>query len=332
MNKNYDFVAIGDIVTDAFIRLKDASVNCDINKEDCKLCIAFGDKVPFQSVDVIRAVGNSPNAAVSASRLGVSSALVSNVGKDLNGTECIEVLEKEGVGTEFIKTHDDKDTNYHYVLWYEDERTILVKHEEFEYSLPDIGTPKWLYLSSLAENSLPFHEEIARYLKLHPTVKLAFQPGTFQMKLGKEKLAELYKLTEVFFCNVEEAKRILDIKENISIKELCMKMSALGPKITVITDGPRGAYAYDGIEVWFMPTYPDPKPPFERTGAGDAFASTFTVALVLGLSIPQALSWGPINSMSVVQDIGAQRGLLTREKLEVLLQNAPAEYRPKLVD
>ncbi len=319
-------------MTDAFIRLKDASVNCDINKEDCKLCIAFGDKVPFQSVDVIRAVGNSPNAAVSASRLGVSSALVSNVGKDLNGTECIEVLEKEGVGTEFIKTHDDKDTNYHYVLWYEDERTILVKHEEFEYSLPDIGTPKWLYLSSLAENSLPFHEEIARYLKLHPTVKLAFQPGTFQMKLGKEKLAELYKLTEVFFCNVEEAKRILDIKENISIKELCMKMSALGPKITVITDGPRGAYAYDGIEVWFMPTYPDPKPPFERTGAGDAFASTFTVALVLGLSIPQALSWGPINSMSVVQDIGAQRGLLTREKLEVLLQNAPAEYRPKLVD
>ncbi len=328
--KNYDFIAIGDIVTDAFIRLKDASVHCDINKENCQLCMSFGDKVPYESVDVIRAVGNSANAAVSASRLGLSSALVANVGKDLNGEECIATLEKEKVATEFIKTHSDKETNYHYVLWYEDERTILVKHQEYDYSLPNIGTPKWLYLSSLAENSMPYHEEIIKYLKLHPTVKLAFQPGTFQMKLGKERLAGLYQLTEVFFCNVAEAKRILGIQGDLSIRDLIMKMSALGPKITVITDGPKGAYAYDGIEIWFMPTYPDPKAPLERTGAGDAFASTFTSALALGMSIPQALSWGPINSMSVVQDIGAQRGLLIREKLERFLEEAPKNYKPRL--
>ena len=33
----YDFVAIGDIVTDAFIKLKDASVHCDINNEKCEI-------------------------------------------------------------------------------------------------------------------------------------------------------------------------------------------------------------------------------------------------------------------------------------------------------
>jgi len=330
MSKDYDFIAIGDIVTDAFIRLKDASVHCDIDKENCQLCVNFGDKVPYESVDVIRAVGNSANAAVSASRLGLSSALVANVGNDLNGKECIETLEKEQVATEFVKTHNDKETNYHYVLWYEDERTILVKHQEYGYALPNIGNPKWLYLSSLAENSLSYHEEIEKYLKLHPSVKLAFQPGTFQMKLGKEKLEGLYKLSEIFFCNVEEAKRILDIKESIQIKDLIEKMSELGPKVVVITDGPRGAYAYDGNEIWFMPTYPDPNPPFERTGAGDAFASTFTSALALGMNIPQALSWGPINSMSVVQDIGAQRGLLTREKLEQFLKEAPENYKPSI--
>lgn len=331
MAKDYDFIAIGDIVTDAFIRLKDASVHCDIDKENCQLCVNFGDKVPYESVDVIRAVGNSANASVSASRLGLSSALVANVGNDLNGKECIEALEKESVSTEFIKIHEDKETNYHYVLWYEDERTILVKHQEYEYSLPNMGNPKWLYLSSLAENSLPYHEEIAKYLKLHPTVKLAFQPGTFQMKIGREKLSGLYKLSEIFFCNTEEAKRILEINGSIAVKDLIMKMSELGPRVVVITDGPKGAYAYDGNEVWFMPTYPDPKPPFERTGAGDAFASTFTSALALGMSIPQALSWGPINSMSVVQDIGAQRGLLTREKLEKFLKEAPENYKPSVL-
>ena len=31
-----------------------------------------------------------------------------------------------------------------------------------------------------------------------------------------------------------------------------------------------------------MPIYPDPIPPYERTGAGDSFASAFISALALG--------------------------------------------------
>jgi ribokinase len=325
--KNYDFVAVGDITTDAFIRLKDASVTCDVNREDCKLCVTFGDKVPYESVEIIRAVGNSANAAVSASRLGLKSALVANIGGDQNGKECLEVLEKESVATDFITTHKDKETNYHYVLWYEDERTILVKHQEFDYHFPDIGSPAWLYLSSLGGNTENYHQEIASYLESHPDIKLAFQPGTFQMKLGYKKLESLYKRSEIFFCNVEEAKRILEIKDEISIPDLLEKMRALGPKIIVITDGPKGAYTYDGNEKLFMPIYPDTKPPYERTGAGDAFASTVTAALVLGKEIKDALTWGPINSASVVQDVGAQRGLLTRENLEKELEKAPENYK-----
>ena len=80
-----------------------------------------------------------------------------------------------------------------------------------------------------------------------------------------------------------------------------------------------------------MPPYPDPKPPFERTGAGDAFSSTFVVALALGLDIPSALRWAPINSMSVVQYVGAREGLLTREKLEEYLAKAPKDYEPKKI-
>ena len=49
------------------------------------------------------------------------------------------------------------------------------------------------------------------------------------------------------------------------------------------------------------------------------------IALASGKSIPEALSWGPINSMSVVQYIGAQKGLLSREKLEKHLTQAPKE-------
>jgi len=78
-----------------------------------------------------------------------------------------------------------------------------------------------------------------------------------------------------------------------------------------------------------MRAYPDPKPPYERTGAGDAFSSTVTAALALGLDLKEALRWGPVNSMSVVQQVGAQAGLLTRQAIEELLIKAPADYQPK---
>lgn len=327
----YDFVAIGDITTDAFITLKDAEVHCSVDNVKCELCVRFGDKIPYERVDIVRAVGNSANAAVSAARLGLRSAFIGNVGGDQNGKECIETLEKDNVGVEYVKVEQGKETNYHYVLRFGAERTILVKHQEYEYALPDFGTPpRYIYLSSLGENALPFHHQIAEYVAAHPETKLAFQPGTFQMKYGKEALKDIYAVTELFFCNKEEAARILEIEET-DIKKLLSGLHALGPKVVFITDGPKGAHASNGTDIWFMPMYPDPAPPVSRTGAGDAFASTVTSAIIMGKTIPEALARGPINSMSVVQQIGAQKGLLSTDELERFLADAPPDYQPQKI-
>ena len=329
-NKNYDFVAIGETTMDAFIRLKDAKVHCNVNNEKCELCVSFGAKIPFEMSKEIPAVGNAANAAVSASRLGLSSALVANIGKDENGQKCKKSLEKDGVSTEYLRVNPDKDTNYHYILWYEVERTILQKHSDFEYTLPDIRKPKWIYVTSLGEKSMEFHHKISDYLKQNSSVKMAFQPGIFQIKWGVESLKEIYAQTEVFFCNVEEAQTILNTEER-DVKTLMKMVTDLGPKKVFITDGINGAYAYDSQngDAWFMPVYPHE--PFERTGAGDAFSSTVIAALALGKPMEEALMWGPINSMSVVQKIGAQEGLLTRTELEKYLAEAPADYKPKKI-
>lgn len=327
----YDFIAIGDMVTDAFIRLEEPSAHVDIDQNIKEICLRFGEKVPYKEVIVIPAVGNSANAAVSAARLGLKSALVSNIGDDYFGKECLAALKAEHVGTEYVTTHKDEKTNYHYVLWLGAERTILVKHEEYNYELPDIDSPKWIYLSSLASNSLPFHGLIERFLANHPETKFAFQPGTYQIKFGKEAMGYFYKRADVFFCNKEESQRILETKEE-DIKKLLAVMRKLGPKIVVITDGIKGAYSYDGSDMFFMRPYPDQKPPLNRTGAGDAFSSTFVAALALGKDVRVALRWGPINSMSVVQQVGARAGLLTREILEGYLASAPADYEPKKYD
>jgi len=325
--KPIDFLAIGDIVTEPFIRLTDAHVEEMKDSEGKQLCMRFGDKIPYEYAILAVAVGNASNAAVSASRLGLSASLRAYVGDDRYGPECIAKLVEEGVDTSLMVTEPGKKTNYHYVLWYGSERTILVKHEEYTYTVPDVAeSPKWVYLSSLSENSLPYHEALVAFLEKHPSTKLAFQPGTFQMKLGKEKLSSLYKRSALFFCNKEEAMRILDTPHD-EIGSLLEDMRALGPEVVVITDGREGAYAYDGTRKMHVPMYPDSRAPFERTGAGDSFASTVAAALSLGKSLEEALLWGPVNSMSVVQEVGAQAGLLTREKLEQYLADAPPEYK-----
>lgn len=328
-NEHIDFLAIGDVVTDAFIKIKDAKVTCDIDEHNCKLSLRFGDKVPYESVEEVRAVGNSANAAVSAARLGIKSALMAHVGKDFHGENCLDELRKNNVSTEYVGSHEGIPTNYHYVLWYDVDRTILVKHAHFPVSFPqDMKAPKMIYLSSLGEGTEEYHAEIATYILNNPEVKLVFQPGTFQMKMGIEKLKDIYTNTYAFFCNIEEAQRILKNEEK-DIKELFAGLHALGPKIVFITDGINGAYASNGTEAWFMPIYPHD--PYERTGAGDAFASTVSIALLEGKSITEALTWGPINSMSVVQFVGAQKGLLTMDRLKHHLAEAPVDYAPKLL-
>jgi len=329
MDDSIDFFAIGDIVTEPFIRLKDASVHCNIDTERCEICMRWGDKIPYDYFVLMPAVGNSANAAVSASRLGVKAALRAYIGEDRYGEDCLEVLKKENIDISFMVKDPTRPSNYHYVLWYETERTILVKHENYDYRLPEIpANTKWMYLSSLADNSQPYHEQIAKWLIEHPDTKLAFQPGTFQMKLGVEALKDVYARTELFVCNKEEAERILQRDPTDNKKDLLDGLHALGPKIVVITDDRKGAYARDEQgSYWYVPMYPDIRAPFERTGAGDAFASTVAAALALGKPLEEALLWGPINSMSVVQEVGAQKGLLSREKLEEYLRSAPAEYK-----
>lgn len=332
-----DFLAIGDVVIDAFIRLAEARIQNSLNTDGRELCLRFGDKIPYESVTVVPAVGNSPNAAVSAARLGLRSAIVTHIGDDKHGQDCLKSLTENKIITDYVVTEKGLLTNYHYVLSFDVDRTILIKHTKFDYVFPEVGPVAWVYLSSLAENSLPYHNEVLKYLNKYPNIKLAFQPGTFQIKFGAEGLKEIYQRTEIFFSNVEEAEKILgqEIKNSTDraagVLELSKGIQALGPRIVVLSDGPEGAYLYYNDELWHMPLYPDIAPPVERTGAGDAFSSTFTAALAFGKTPLEAFSWGPINSMSVIQEVGAQKGLLSREKLEEYLANAPENYKAKKI-
>lgn len=328
----FDVLSVGDIVTDAFIKLlDDKAFSYKDEKGMNVLAMELGSKLPFDHAEIKEAVGNAPNAAVSFSKLGLKSGLVSNVGGDAHGRDMINALHKNNVDSRFVRINPDNMSNYHYVLWYKEERTILIKHEEYDYHWPDFKQkeiPRWVYFSSISQNALDMHDDMAEWFEKNPDVHLAFQPGTFQIATGTQRLARLYRETDVVLVNREEAVQVTGGNYD-DVHDLINKLHDLGPKVVCVTDGPAGAYASDGENRFKMPAYPDPAPPLERTGAGDAFSSAFVAALVKGANVESALQWAPINSMNVVQHVGAQEGLLTEKEMAEYLHNAPDWYKPE---
>jgi len=320
-----DLITIGDVATDAFIKLKEASLNCNIHKDDCEICLKFASKIPYESVKVIPAGGNSANVAIGGAKLGLKVASISNIGDDENGQKIIQSLKDYSVETALVKKNIGIASNYNYVLWYEDDRTILVKHEDFRYELPEFAPPKWIFLTSLGENSLDLHHAVSRYLEEHPETKLAFSPGTMQVRAGYEKLSDIYKATEIYFSNKEEAMKILKTTDE-DVQKLLTGIKALGPKIVVITNSADGAYVLDKDKIWHSPIFPMETKIIEKTGAGDAFTSAYLVATLLGLPTDKALAWGAVNSSSVIGQVGPHDGLLNKEQIETYLSNPPAKF------
>jgi ribokinase len=326
-------LSIGDIFTDAFIKLREDKARIDTDPDGSKrLSMEFGSKPPYERVDIVQAVGPSPNAAVAFSRLGLNSSLMAFLGDDVPGKDSIVYLHSEEVDTSLISVQKNTKSNYYYVLRYGADRTILVKNEAYDYKWQNpVQDLDWIYLALVSEASWQLHQDMLGYLDQHPNTKLAFQPGTFHFEWGPEKLADVYRRSHLVVMNREEAALVTG-KSITSIADLMNALHELGPEIVVITDGPDGAYASDKNKIIKMPNYPDPAPPYDRTGAGDAFASTIVAALAQGESLETALNWAPINSMSVVQKLGAQAGLLRRDEIETYLSDAPQDYHAEKLE
>ncbi len=332
MDNKIDILAIGDIAAEPFIKIKEAEVEPEKNSDEFNLCLDYGGKVPYESALECFAVGNSANVSVASSRLGLKTSIISHVGNDDIGVKDINKLKEEKVDTSQIEIVEGLKSNYHYVLWYKGERTILVHHTDFPYKLPPIDNePKWIYLSSLSSNSLNYHKEILNYLIDHPNVSLAIQPGTFQIKLGIEELKDIYKRTNIYFSNKEEAQKVLKT-DNEDIAYLLREIFKLGPKLVIITDSINGSYSFDGEEIMHMVSFYKGSETLESTGAGDAFSGAFVSALIYGKNIKEALVWGTINAKSVVQYVGPHQGLLSKDQLEKIFSSLSEDLLPRRIN
>lgn len=305
----YDIITIGDIKLDTFIVIPEATGTCTLKKgkEKCLFCFEYGKKIPVESFEP-QIAGSAANVAVGCSRLGLRTAIVSVMGDDETADMAFMHLGKEGVDTRFIETKKNTPSSFSIVLTYKGERTILAKHEPHPYRLPKNDGAAWYYLSELGHGYEELFKKIPEFIKKN-NIKLAFNPGAIQIEGGLRVLAPILKVTEVLIVNLEEAHQILGKKNGLDLNHLIKSLWKLGPNIVVISDGARGAFAFDGGDIVHHPAFPAKV--LEATGAGDSLGTGIVAALAKGKSAMEALSWGMANAASVIAHVGPQPGLLT---------------------
>ena len=387
--KDFDFVCIGSATQDVFVRSDAARILTlsDHRKAERMLCFEYGGKVSVENIEFTTG-GGATNASVSLARLGARAAFVGKVGPDPVGVLILGELQANGVDTAYHLQSQTEPTGYSVILTsYEGDRTVLthrgasteITADEIDWAFAE--RTQWLYLTSLSGTSAALIEPITKRAAT-AEVRLAFNPGSTQIKAGLDALAPLLRETDVLLLNKEEAAQLTGneplkdviIDDRCTLCEACLKACPMkvlvrdrdrivpafldrcdncgdclkacptnalvsepwafnvsesfevlcktGPKVVVITDGPRGAQACDGETIHMLPAAKVTVA--SSLGAGDAFGSAFTFEYARSGDLGRALALGTANAASVVKAVGAKNDLLTAAQAEGLLNDFDA--------
>lgn len=315
---DFDLLTIGDVTMDAFIHPKEGDAYCSVDDKESVVCFDLGDKIPVDTFSLFPG-GNAANNAVGATRFGIKTSLVTTLGNESIGNVLLQRLQDEGVDLTYAIQQMHARTNYSTILSFGGERTIFSYHAPRSYEFP-LGLPEtpWVYLTSMGESFRPFYNHFLEWVEKYPNTKIAFNPGSRQLR-ALDSIETLWDKLYMLYVNREEACRVTGCKTD-DIKELLKKLHEKGPNVCIVTDGSRGSFVYDGER--FLKAGVIPVNAFERTGAGDAFGSACLSAFIKGKSLEEAMLWGTLNAASVIGFIGAHEGLLTEGDLAVWMERA----------
>ncbi len=321
--ENFDLLSIGDASIDTFMTPLESETLCRLDSKECFIAFSFGDKIPVKNLE-FSIGGNAANNSVGTKRLGVNCAIVLTLGQDSVGDMVLDRLKGEGVDPTYVVQQPGTTSNYSTIINYSGERTIFVYHAPRSYEFPvKLPQTPWVYLTSMGESFRPFYNHMSEWLTKNSGIKLAFNPGSWQLRSDYKDIESIMKLCYVIFVNREEAEKLTSFGESENKdRDLLIALQKLGPKMCVITDGGAGALAYDSINGKFFKVGTMPVDAYERTGAGDAFGSGFLSALIHGRLVEEALLWGTCNSASVIGYTGSQKGLLKEAEMSVWLERA----------
>ena len=339
----YDVITIGSATVDAFIETDAANI-VSVSSTDTKrefMAYPYGAKIEIDNFD-FQTGGGAVNAATNFANLGLNASTIIKIGDEIQAENVLKTLSKYGVDLSNVVKSKEYRTGFSIILIsFQGDRTVLAhrganaKLEVSDINFGAIKNSKWLYLAPLNGDSTKALDTVADFAEKN-NVNLAINIGTSSIKQGKERLVETLKTAEVIILNKDEATMLTGINVRPDSKTEKFSNEIIHPdiiqmlkelnfgkgRITIITDGKHGAYAYDSEKLYHCGEFPATV--VSTLGAGDAFASTFVASLSkTNGDVETSLKYASINAASVVEQFGAQGGFLTFEQIKSKLDASP---------
>lgn len=304
----HDIITIGSALVDIFITSDQFKLQK--TKDGLMLCEMLGDKIEVEGFN-FQTGGAGSNSAVGFARMGFKTAVICETGKDVLADLVIQELEAEGVDTSLVVKEKKEQTGLSVVLFTRGGgRTILVHRgaaaelDPKDVPSRELARTKWVHLTNTA-GRLETLRKIFEVVS-NNKVGLSWNPGKADIKLllnGKLSLAKIP--ATLFFVNKQEWQLLESLQD-----QLKDKISQV-----IVTDGKSGGTVYypDGKVEKYQIAQVAAK---EETGAGDSFAVGYVTGHLMKKNIAFCIECAKKNAASVVQQIGAKKGLLTRKDLE----------------
>lgn len=308
------------------------------------LLMVPGRKVDATSIQTFTG-GGAVNVSISLSRLGFMPSPLIKVGHDINAEKIKARLEEEQIDTSLVRVDDEQSTAVSLLIASHDRDAAIFTHrgangfltsDDFDEEL--FTDAKLAYITNLSNASADQFPALAKAAKAKGAF-VATNPGIRQLTLKTDPFFESLKFVDLFICNMHEARSLVpklvehtgwDINSarapfdgeqvlevngfRLPLGEYFDRMHRLGLAYVGVTDGANGAYLSDNGTTCFQPVVKTTV--YGTTGAGDAFASTLSAAIVKGYEPQRALQLAAQNAASVVSHVDAQTGLLSIEDLE----------------
>jgi ribokinase len=349
MPKKQKIITVGGATYDIFVKADDQTIMTMKTPDSCNSWLSFphGAKVKVQEVQEAFG-GGATNTAVTFARQGFDVCFIGKVGEEY-GDRVFENLEKEGVDCHHAKKTTRDKTGFSTIInTFDGDRTLLAYPGANRFftakdlPLDVLAGADWIFLNHLTEMHSKIPDKILEVLKANPKIKLAWNPGHEQITEGVRKWKKLLARTEILFVNKQEAASFTrtsyqlagvkkdDPKDHVcnskcflppyadDVHDILEVFLAQGVKNVVVTDGRNGSQATDGRYHYFCPVLSHRR--VDTLGAGDAYASGFTSALIKNLPLKTAMLCGTLNAGNAVMHPGAQNGLLRAEEMEKALK------------
>lgn len=323
----YDVITVGGATEDIAFYTDEGQLinNSDDILRQQLIAFEYGAKINIDK-NFFGFGGGAANTAVCLSKLGLKSACCAMVGDDNRGQKIMTNLKSHNVDVSLMKKNKQDDSGLSFVLICQNNERIIFSNRGansklsiLPADLKKISQAKWVYICSL---SGAWHKVIAPIFSLK-NIKIAWNPGHFQLKNGYQAIGKYLKKTEMLILNKDEAIELVlsnpeyDKNDNKFLNNpfnLLKILKSWGPTIVVITNGKEGAVAFDGEKFYTQHAFPSKKV-MDKTGVGDAFGSTLVAGLeIYRGNLKKSLELAARNSASVVAKQGAQHGLIKMRK------------------